>query len=275
MNSFRRTIQRSLATAVALACGLGVAVGSVSASSPAARVGTLTGASATSNSVLATAKVTYTGTPGPITLNWGDGISSVQDPSTPGVTSTPGVVTFVHEYLDQTTPYARNAQAIAGTQVIDFRIQVSPMYRVSQSNVTFRSISHCDEPNDPTTEWSFEQSVEGWFQTESIERWTPTLTTAGPAAIRYYTLPGSSVVSESVNRYPGIRSVRYRWQEIDGLGRPVAVFSGTAVLDPLLGNRRVVLTSPAPCVTELSFNITSELIRPSTFATPPIVVVGP
>jgi hypothetical protein len=275
MKSFRRTIQRSLAAALALACGLGFAVGAVSASSPAARVGTLTGASATSNSVLATAKVTYTGTPGPITLAWGDGTSSIQDPSTPGVTNTPGIVTFVHEYVDQTTPYARDAQAIAGTQVIEFRIQVSPKYRVSQSNVTFRSISHCDEPNDPTTEWSFEQNVSDWFGFEAIERWTPTLTTAGPAAIRYYTLPGSSVVSESVNRYPGIRSVRYRWQEIDGLGRPVVIFSASVALDPMLGNRRVVWTSPAPCVTELSFNITSELIRPSAFATPPIVVVGP
>jgi hypothetical protein len=275
MKSFRRTIQRSLAAAVALTCGLGVAVGSVSASSPAVRVGTLTGASATSSSVVATAKVTYTGAPGPITLDWGDGTNSIQDPSTPGVTSTPGVVTFIHEFVGRITPFSSDARAIAGAQVIAFVIQVSPMYRVSQSNVTFRSISHCDEPNDPTTEWSFEQTVSGPFDRDVVERWTPTLTTAGPAAIRYYTLPGSSVVSESVNRYPGIRGVKYRWREIDSPFLPVVTFSGSFSLDPMLGNRRVVLTSPAPCVTELSFNITSELIRPNAFSTPPIVVVGP
>jgi hypothetical protein len=128
---------------------------------------TLDALTVTTDSAVATASVRYIGSPGVVTVDWGDGTvdsRNPDDPSDPGPSPSPdppGTITFRHAY---TPPVAGEAFAAAvtarsGVESKTVAVIVTPRYQVDLATAQFRELSFCDTEPETFSEWTVERHV--------------------------------------------------------------------------------------------------------------------
>jgi hypothetical protein len=219
----------------------------------------------TTDSVVATAVVQYDGAPGLVTVAWGDGTTSTDDPYDPIDETRPnpspqplGVVVLQHVYTPPPSgaAFTANVTAQYGGDTSTVAVTVTPRFRVTQYAATFRPLTQCDTEPELYDEWL-------------ISRDGP------PAAVRTwdfdwigqvpYTLP-DSVLSFDLVAGADVQ-VGYTVTEHDLL---VDDQGGqrTIDFDPALGSRSVRLTyyeflpDVSPCNVEIRADVNVTLLEP-------------
>jgi hypothetical protein len=223
---------------------------------------TLESLTVTTDSVVATASVRFSGSPGAVTINWDDGTTESRNPNEPpGPRPTPnpdppGTITFRHTY---TPPVAGEAFAAAVTAQIGGESKtvafiVTPRYRVDLDTARFRELSFCDSDWEIWSEWTVERHVPpAPDQTWEFE---------GVGNI-VWPLDGSAL---SLEMAAGERKwVDYRITERD----PIDDDFGTTrafVLEPVQGSHEAELNwhDWSGCEAEIRTDVTMTLVVPAT-----------
>jgi hypothetical protein len=246
----------------ALAVGLGLAIGFVPVT-PAGALGstgdnTISGASAsiplasstaaglsltvTTDSVVATAVVHYTGAAPDVTVAWGDGALSRTSPPTASIPGRPiptqGQVVFQHAYVPLAAPSFREHIGVLDTishrEVVAQDVVIVPRYRVTQHTLEFSPLNNCDSFAELYTEWLIRRLGGGLpFKTwEFSRRYDVNFPNFQP-------LPGSEVsVETTIGAAPKIPYDGIEQDPIDD-----ETFNQQFVdLQPALGSRSVTLT---------------------------------
>jgi hypothetical protein len=226
---------------------------------------TLRSLSVTTDSVVATAIVYYNGTPGVITVQWGDGSTSSRDPNVPIDSprpqpnpDPPGRITFKHSYAAPTdgTAFARSVTAQAAGESSNLAVIVTPRYRVTQYSAYWSSLDSCDLDVELETEWRVERRLPSYDKTWAFN--APNLNDI-PSAEQ--ALPDSILSFELT--VPNRKQIEYQVTEldlvIDNLGQTRVVD-----LDPRLGSRSVTLDYHDfdSCEAQLRFDIDVKLLTP-------------
>jgi hypothetical protein len=231
----------------------------------------------TSDSVVATATVRYSGRPSLVTVQWGDGSSTSRnpadatdspfpDPWTPS--DPPGVSVFTHTYAAPSDGAAFPVAVTAriGTESQTTAATITPRYRVTQGIVHLSIIDACDTSFEDTTDWYVERYANGlaftyWKFEQDNDGFPP------------YALPADSAVTvertAQQGRDPALRYIGYTVKEYDFF---VEDYVGAASfsVDPALGSRTVTkpLTQDEGCRGELSTDIEVTLLTPGTGSGP-------
>jgi hypothetical protein len=218
----------------------------------------LSGFTLTTDSVVATAVVSYTGTPGTVTVRWGDNTSS----SVSGAQVPAGSVTFVHGYTAPMDGSAFTEVVTAQTDTdTDTRVVlVQPRFRVTQFQATFRPLEHCDSFAETYTEWRVQSSMTTNGQTSNAKTWRKDLQTNNTI------LPGPSIpltgseTSVDLTMADPPPYLMYSSTELDPIWDDAGA-GGLISLDPRLGSRHVSLGSQ-DCVSEITADVDVQLLRP-------------
>jgi hypothetical protein len=229
--------------------------------------------SVTTDSVVATATIRYTGDPSTATVQWGDGTSSTRCPAgEPGPVHSgcfakpwtagdpPGTIVLQHVYAAPANgagfTVAVTAQLAGESTTV--AVGVTPRYRVTQGTVSFSPLNHCDSIAEANTEWHISRGVtdRGPGAPDFHQEWDFDRTTLGGLSEpvvqlpEFLALPGSAFSLElTATDFP---RVVYFTVEIDPVFDQF-ISPITVDLNPLLGSRSfsqaVVETSPLPFTT--------------------------
>jgi hypothetical protein len=123
----------------------------------------------TTDSVVATATVDYEGTPGLVTVDWGDGTiesrnpadptdSPFPDPWTPS--DPPGTSVFQHAYAAPAdgARFTATVTARIGAESQARAVFVTPRYRVTYGTASLSIIDACESSFETTTEWQVDRT---------------------------------------------------------------------------------------------------------------------
>jgi hypothetical protein len=227
------------------------------------------------DSVVATATIRYNGSPGVVTVVWGDGTVHSRDPNGP-INSPrpnpnpdpPGTITFKHAYAPPANGAGFTASITAriGSESQSAAILVSPRYRVTQYQPRLTPLMPCDSSLEQYTEWRVVRSGSAAAgKTWEFDLWEPSAW-VGDYPGQTYALPDSIVSFEG--RVDQAGSIDYHVTELDPVFDQVGDLE-TIDLDPLLGSRSVTLhhqgwdTFPTgTCAAEIRADINVTLLKP-------------
>ena len=256
----------------ALAAAVFAAVASVPATSAAALVPTGTGtvaapvdtapstSSATasdlvlfvsSDSVVATATLFYSGPPPDVIVAWGDGARTRTSPPIASVPGRPlptaGKVVLQHVYapLAGGAGFTRHVSAVSpasAEELVGRDVGIIPRYRVTQYAVEFSPLNHCDSAAEAYTEWRVWRNGGGRFPNKewAFDRHTADVGGVGVPLPDFQPLPDSALSVETT--VAGAPRVAYGAEEEDPFQGEI--FHEQSVdFNPLLGSRTVLLTN--------------------------------
>jgi hypothetical protein len=243
----------------------------------------LTSFTVTTDSVVATANVQYSGSASLVTVRWGDNTSSSWNPNSPVVTlpqQTPGNLVFKHEYAIPTpdsAPFTRIATVSLdhnGTTDTDSRVlTVTPRFQVTQYQAYFSYVDHCDSFAESYSEWKIVQSMDG----HDVQSWRQDrLTNNGIIPARdFQVLAGSQVSRQLTMASDQHFYVNYHVTELDPIWDDDA---GTRSIDlyPGLGTRHVLLrfNDLSDCRAEIKADVDVSLLRPGLSTGGPLATMG-
>jgi hypothetical protein len=233
----------------------------------------------TIDSVVATLTVRWAGSPGDLSVRWGDGTTSrvtgSPTASLPGQPAPPPAGTFVFQHV-----YAAPSDGAAFTTRITVvtpnalepkDITITPRYRVTQYTLYFSPLNHCDTALEEYTEWTVKRFDHGVNNGPPAKQWdfdrkTHVLGEVGDLPPAFQPLPGSAASFDvSVADAPRIA---YQVIERDLLQNDLGNFA-TINMQPRLGIRSVVLkiSDDGPdlnssCRVEIHADIDVRLLTP-------------
>jgi hypothetical protein len=227
----------------------------------------------TTDSVVATATIHYNGSPGVVTVQWGDGAVNSRDPNAPVDSprpnpnpDPPGTITFKHTYAPPSdgAAFAAGVTAQIGAESQAVAVQVTPRYRVTQYQASLTPTLPCDTVLEQYTEWRVvRRGASLAYKTWEFDLWEPTAW-VGDYPGQTYSLPDSIVTFEGT--IDQAESIRYQVTEVDPILDQVG---GTLSidLDPLLGSRSVILSYRdfsvyGNCRAEIRADINVTLLKP-------------
>jgi hypothetical protein len=217
----------------------------------------------TTDSVVATANVRYNGSPGLVTVQWGDGTTSSRNPNDPIDSPRPnpnpdprGTIVFKHTYTapGDGAAFARTITAQVGAESQNSAVIVTPRYRVTQYAAQFSALDRCDSDVELYTEWRVDRRVPPLpAKTWEFDRFNN--------AIPPEVLPDSIVSFELTA--PNRKQVEYKVTEVDPIFDDLGQ-SYVIDLDPRLGSRRVVLDYHDfdGCQAQIQADINVRLLTP-------------
>jgi hypothetical protein len=233
----------------------------------------LTGFAVTTDSVVATATVNYTGTP-PITIRWGDGTQS-QSSLLPMLTvdgvdpaTAPGTMTFKHEYAAPAdgSAFQMVVTAQVGNESDARIITVTPRYRVNQYQASFSPTNHCEPVYETYGEYTITESIREVNEQTSqstvtqLARWDRDIQTMNTILPQFNVLPGSHLVREYVMA-DAHDTVTFSATERDTFYDD-SLGSASIDLHPSLGSRHLDLTMSSDCSAALSVDVDVTLLKP-------------
>jgi len=198
--------------------------------------------SVTSNSVVGTATLGYSGAPPNVLISWGDGALSRMSPPTASLPGQPiptqGKVVFQHVYAPLAAPsFLRHVSvldAISRRELLARDVVIVPRYRVTQSTLQFSPLNNCDSFAENYTEWLIRRLSGGLpFKTWQFTR-------ANSASFpEFEPIPDSAVsVETTIGAAPKIGYDGIEQDPIDDETFDQQFFD----LQPVLGSRTVTLT---------------------------------
>lgn len=219
----------------------------------------LEGLTVTTDSVVAVATVRYNGSPGPISVAWGDGATSTANPADPHETPRPtnhppGTAVFRHVYTAPADGSAFSTEVVASllAEQASTVVDITPRYRVEQSVAEFSPTDFdCDTNVEFETEWRITRTAPQH----------PTKTWEFDRSGRYFEeVPGSAAVFEVTAANAG--AIVYHVTELDLIFDEIdqdRQFS----LHPALGTRLETLHYQGfVCTADLRATITVTLVVP-------------
>jgi hypothetical protein len=245
----------------------------VTAAPPSTTPRVLQSLSVDTNSVVATATVQYSGSPGVVTVVWGDGAVDSRDPNATNDSprpdpnpDPPGTITFKHAYAPPSNAAGFTASITAqiGAESRTVAVLVSPRYRVTQYQPSLTPLRPCDSWLEHYTEWRVVRSGSAAGKTWEFDLEEPTAW-VGDYPGRTYSLPDSVVSFEG--RVDQAGSIDYRVTEVDPVLDQLGGM-GRIDLNPLLGSRSVTLeyadfgTPTGICKAEIRADINVTLLKP-------------
>ena len=243
---------------------------------------TITGFSVTTDSVVATAVLNYSGTPASVTVRWGDNAESTRNlvsplpPITNGQTpqDPPGTVTFKHLYNLPVGggAFAAAVVGLAGTDTDTRAVIVTPRFRVTQFQAFFAPRDHCDSFAEEYSEWRIQQALNINGANGPAKTWRQDRKTAnglsgaqlgnGPLDAALEVLDGSATTIEltMADQHP---TIIYNVTELDPVFDDDA---GTRRIDlhPSLGSRHVQLdfNDDSSCKAVIAADVDVALLKP-------------
>ena len=229
----------------------------------------------TTDSVVATATVHYNGSPGVVTVQWGDGTLNSRDPNAPIDSprpnphpDPPGTITFRHPYAAPSDGdvFGTTVSAQIGAESQSTAVLVTPRYRVTQYQASLTPQDRCDSVFDDYSEWRVERSSPSIAaKTWELDVWEPDAW-VGDYPTQTHPLPDSVVSVEGTVHQAGW--VAYRVTELDPVFDQVGGIR-TIDLDPLLGSRSVTLhyddfsgALTGSCEADVRADINVTLLKP-------------
>jgi len=204
----------------------------------------------TTDSVVATATLRYTGSPSLVTVQWGDGTSTSRNPGDPTdspfpdpwtPSDPPGVSVFTHAYTAPSdgTAFPVSVVAQIGAESQAAAAIITPRYRVTQSAVSLTPLHPCDLPTEPETEWRVDRhggsfGDRAWeFDLDEPAAWV------GDYPGGTHTPPDSVVTWDGT--VAAAPEVGYLVTERDLIDDDLGEYTQIIDFDPLLGSRSVSL----------------------------------
>jgi len=223
----------------------------------------------TTDSVVATVTVHFAASgPALVTVDWGDGTTSAEDPNRPTnlgqPADPPGTAVLRHAYVPPADG-AAFTRVIAGdigpAQSFQARATLTPRFRVSLFEASFRPLTHCDTSVELDTEWDIFQGIDG----------------SSPAFARYRTwdfdlatkddlesavpLPGSAFSRDMTMADPDVTAY-FTATEQDVVFDDEVLFPHI-VLHPRLGDQSIdQVGQDGDCRAEVRVDVDGQLLRP-------------
>lgn len=202
-----------------------------------------------SDSVVATATLSYSGPPPDVIVAWGDGARTRTSPPIASVPGRPlptaGKVVLQHVYAPSANGagFIRHVSAVSpasAEELVSRDIAIIPRYRVTQYAVEFSPLNHCDSVAEAYTEWRVHRDGGGFpYKAWEFDRHTADVGGVGLPLPDFQPLPDSAVsVETTVASAP---NVAYGAWEEDPFQNEY--FDRQFVdFNPLRGSRTVILT---------------------------------
>jgi hypothetical protein len=225
----------------------------------------------TTDSVVATAKVRYSGTARRVTVRWGDGTESRKRPTIPGLPTGPED-TFQHVYAAPVNGYpftqfvTASVESLTGAVDVEIlSITITPRYEVIQYTARFRPLSNCDSLLfQSTAEFVITQYVAGIVH----KTWTfdDPLASITPSPV-FRRLDGSTFRREFLATDAAF-SVQYNVDETDpgedhDLGAAWTPISIALVSSPVTHHFRTYNFVVPDCDAEIRYDIEMNLLKPN------------
>ena len=238
-----------------------------------------TGLAVTTDSVVATATITYTGNPGTVSVQWGDNTTSARNLNSPlppvvGATQDPpGTVIFKHAYAAPADgmSFVVAIVAMVGAEQQVRAATITPRFRVIQYQAYFSPLSHCDSAAEGYTEWRIQQTMESNGSSGATKTWRQDRKTATGWYGAYVdfqpdfnprVLEGSQFSQEMTMADAHVLA-RYKITELDPFFDDEA---GTRKIDlhPSLGTRAVDLEfdDDSGCKARITADVEVALLKP-------------
>ena len=225
-----------------------------------------------SDSVVATATLSYSGPALDVIVFWGDGARTRTSPPIASVPGRPlptaGRVVLQHLYAPSANGagYIRHVTAVnpASAEVlVGSDVAIMPRYRVTQYAVEFSPLNHCDSVAEAYTEWFVFREGSGFSKEWEFDRHTADVGGVGVPLPDFQPLPDSAVSVETFAA--NAPTVAYgAWEEDPAFNE----FFDRQFVDfnPLLGSRTVLLTYPekfgGDCRIQMRMPIDIHLLTP-------------
>jgi hypothetical protein len=235
----------------------------------------------TTDSVVATATVGYSGTPSLVTVVWGDGTSTSRNPADPTdspfpdpwtPSDPPGVSVFKHAYAAPSdgSAFPVTITTQIGTETQTVTSTVNPRYRVTQSGITLDRLTPCDSAAETETEWRIVYDAgrlghRTWeLDLDEPRAWV------GDYPGEDYLVPDSAVILETVAQPV---DVAYQLTETDPIFDNLGGWDFVS-LNPQFGSRSITLeyrefnSLGDACRADMHMDIDVQLLKPGLGAGP-------
>jgi hypothetical protein len=229
------------------------------------------------NSVVATATLSYSGAPPAVILDWGDGTSSRPSPPTASLPGQPvpgaGRVVFQHAYEANGGAVSKRVSLLStltGRELLARTIVILPRYRVTQQAIEFSPLNHCDSVFEDTTEWEvFTDGGVPPYKDWRFDRHTADRGGVGVPLPDFGVLPDSAVSVETTAGHAP--RLGYSGWEEDPVRNDFFDFQYIN-FEPLLGSRSLTLTYQekfgGDCRFQIRTSMVVELLKPGLVGPP-------